>query len=551
MSRVTPELDELVDLFCEGSMSVEQAGRLEALVHESDEVGVYLRDSFEVHCELAWEFGRETTDFSPQLSADEAVLAALRAKPQWRKLGRRLRWWAVAASAIGLLFAVTLGLMSFFHPARTDNVIADVCDMRWCDESAPALNTHLSAGSKLAFQRGLLELRFRSGVRMTVQGPAEVEVQSPLSTSLVSGRLTADVPATVQGFAIQTPNCKVVDLGTRFGITCQARQTDVEVFAGSVLLRLEGPPPGAHHEQRLAANNAVRVTGVPGQDVVTAQPIAAGSRNYVQSMAGSAAMLRALEESESHLIHSYPFEGATLEERLRDRRGNLDLREVKIRDGNDGGQLVFSSSLSSGGPDPSLQVAGPFRTGVAALRSGQSRARGCGLQSNADFQPPPRMTVELLMRFAGTGKTREGFVSCALSARHNRKQCGFLLAAIRTGELAFLLDGGSEWLQSGFKFVPGRWYYVAATYNVKQADTEINAHVADLSEKRPTLKWIVRNQMVRGVPAPALLGIGEGFDGEMASAFPWAGELGSIALYDTLLERQTLESHLQALTSRD
>ena len=42
MDRLTPEFVELVDQFCEGNLSAEQAGRLEALVGESDEWRQYL-----------------------------------------------------------------------------------------------------------------------------------------------------------------------------------------------------------------------------------------------------------------------------------------------------------------------------------------------------------------------------------------------------------------------------------------------------------------------------------------------------------------------------
>ena len=53
--------------------------------------------------------------------------------------------------------------------------------------------------------------------------------------------------------------------------------------------------------------------------------------------------------------------------------------------------------------------------------------------------------------------------------------------------------------------------------------------------------------MVPGVPAPGPLGIGKGFDGQMANAYPWPGQLGLVAIYDTVFDRQSLDSHLRAL----
>ncbi len=538
MGRLTPEIEELVDQFCEGSLSAEQAGRLEALVGESDEWRQYLLESFQVHCELAWEFRRLRED-----SSQPAASGKIPGPDNSQR--KRRRAWTYAAVAAALL-VVALGLTAVFRSGRQENPlpsspaagIAQVSDVRGSDEKAPALHSFLPAGSTVAIQRGLLEMRLDGGVRMILQGPAEVELQSPAAAALRGGSLTVEVSPESRGFAVHTLNCTITDLGTRFGVACQPGQTEVEVFAGSVLLRLAGTEADAAREQRLLAESAVRVRGVPGQETVKTEAIASGSRHYVQSLAGSAAMLQALAGSDPHLIHHYPFEGATDRERLRDRRGNLDLFEVTMRDGDGGGRLAFARS----GPDPSTHVVLPFR-GEA---SGTTRGRG--LQSQAVFQPPAAMTVELLLYLSAVGKGQEGFVASAVSTRRDRHQCGFLLAAVDSGKLACLLDGGSEWLQSGFKLMPGRWYYVASTFLVKNTDTEVNAWVADLSDKSPALKWTVRNRVVPGVPAAGRLGIGKGFDGEMASAYPWSGQLGHVAIYDTILERQTLEEHLRALT---
>ena len=96
MGRLTPEIEESVDQFCEGSLSAEQAGRLEALVGESDEWRQYLLESFQVHCELAWEFRRASAAARQPVSTADAALPnpcrvdARRAKegggrmPRWR-----------------------------------------------------------------------------------------------------------------------------------------------------------------------------------------------------------------------------------------------------------------------------------------------------------------------------------------------------------------------------------------------------------------------------------------------------------------------------------
>ena len=107
----------------------------------------------------------------------------------------------------------------------------------------------------------------------------------------------------------------------------------------------------------------------------------------------------------------------------------------------------------------------------------------------------------------------------------------------------------AEWLQSGFKFNPGRWYYLATTFQVKGADTEVNAFSADLSEPGSALNWTVRNRIALGAPAAGPLGIGKGFNGQTANAYPWPGQLGLVGIYDCLLDQKTLETHRGALTA--
>ena len=160
-------------------------------------------------------------------------------------LGKRHCIWAFTAAAVALLVAVTLGLTSLYRSGLFPNGSAKIeshpsplgvarieqaKDVRWCEETAPAIDAPLAAGNKLAIQQGLLEVVFDSGVRVIVEGPAEAEVQSRSSLLLLRGKLTAEVPAGARGFAVHTPNCTVVDLGTRFGVACRAGQNGCRGF---------------------------------------------------------------------------------------------------------------------------------------------------------------------------------------------------------------------------------------------------------------------------------------------------------------------------------
>jgi hypothetical protein len=98
--------------------------------------------------------------------------------------------------------------------------------------------------------------------------------------------------------------------------------------------------------------------------------------------------------------------------------------------------------------------------------------------------------------------------------------------------------------------VPGDWYYVASTFRQQGSNTTVNTYVANLSRGEPTLHHVVQDQTAAGAPAPGRLGIGMGFDGQGANAYPWSGSLDEIAIYDAVLDRETLEEHLRNLAPR-
>ncbi len=291
MSHITSELLELTGLFCDGDMTPEQAVRLEALVAESADSRRYVVDSFRVHCELAWKLIREVEcPPEPRLSGQGDAL------PGSRLVTRRPRRWLAAAVSLALLLTVAVALTLVFG-VRRDGLqlppmhvahIGQLQDVRWIEGTAAAPAVPLPPGRKLAIQRGLLQICFDSGASIIVQGPAEIELQSANSAVLHKGSLAAKVPVEGRGFAISTPNATLVDLGTRFGVAYDpdetgTAETEVEVFAGNVVLRPSGPEFEGPPERGLVSHDAVRVRGIAGTERLRVEPMAAGSRNFVQS----------------------------------------------------------------------------------------------------------------------------------------------------------------------------------------------------------------------------------------------------------------------------
>lgn len=93
-------------------------------------------------------------------------------------------------------------------------------------------------GDVISTDGGVTNLRFNCGAEVLLKGPAELEVISPMRASLRRGTLTARVHESAHGFRIDTPNSKVIDLGTEFGLTVDGTgSTDTVVFSGKVALQ--------------------------------------------------------------------------------------------------------------------------------------------------------------------------------------------------------------------------------------------------------------------------------------------------------------------------
>lgn len=90
-------------------------------------------------------------------------------------------------------------------------------------------------GDRLRLREGSAVLTFDAGAQVTVFGPADFEITSATSIKCRRGRVTTLVDHRGKGFSIETPQAKVVDLGTQFGLQISEKgETEVVVFQGSI-----------------------------------------------------------------------------------------------------------------------------------------------------------------------------------------------------------------------------------------------------------------------------------------------------------------------------
>lgn len=119
-------------------------------------------------------------------------------------------------------------------------MLTQTVNCRW-DQSAaaPANGALLKPGDSLNLLERSALVTFTSGEKVVLQGPAELQIESPSTVALAWGALNARVPSHAVGFTVKMPLGTVVDLGTAFALRIRPDHSfNVQVFEGMVELRL-------------------------------------------------------------------------------------------------------------------------------------------------------------------------------------------------------------------------------------------------------------------------------------------------------------------------
>lgn len=155
---------------------------------------------------------------------------------------------AVAACAM-LVGIASFLLMQQWSPSKDAGHFKPIATVvksshcKWAGSTLPtAEGSRVSAGV-LELVEGLATLRFDSGAEVVLEAPATIELIDAMNCRLRRGTLVADVPPSAIGFSIDTQDAKVVDFGTRFGVsTGEDGKYMVQVLEGLVEVNHKGEP---------------------------------------------------------------------------------------------------------------------------------------------------------------------------------------------------------------------------------------------------------------------------------------------------------------------
>lgn len=272
-SGVTPELAGLVEKFYLQALSEPEIRRLNDLLRHDDKARSFLLAYGSIHARFSWEYGPTLAD-KPLAQFSRAEDEAGRPRPnrsnqeasgfnwldwfsQRRPLLVRLGWvFAVLVLVVGVWVMRTL------RPSQPESLaIVTRCLGAQTADSRGAFQTGQRLGpGRLALEAGAVEVTIRNGARILLEGPATLELLTPMRAYLQAGRAVVHVPKTAAGFVLETRDASVLDVGTEFGVKVGPdRGTEVQVYQGSVFTSAKSAGGRTNSPQRLLAGSAARI----------------------------------------------------------------------------------------------------------------------------------------------------------------------------------------------------------------------------------------------------------------------------------------------------
>jgi anti-sigma factor RsiW len=257
------DLDDLLMALADGEMSPDQRRRLMARLKDDPSAREAYAEHALLNCLLSWEALPASRDpagpsdpggpaIGPPGGRDEA------ARPPSRWPRSR---WIVSLAAAALLAALIPHLLPGIARRRRPDVppvasdreapapvvrppgvrpeeglalVVRLDSVRWeaADGPRPTEGTILAPG-RFRLLSGRASLAFYSGVTLTLEGPADVDLVSMDRVFCRRGKLRARVPRGAEGFVVASPGSAVVDLGTEFALNVEdGGKSRVRVFEG-------------------------------------------------------------------------------------------------------------------------------------------------------------------------------------------------------------------------------------------------------------------------------------------------------------------------------
>lgn len=271
----------LISHYFDGELDVEQTNRLATWIKESPENAQFFAREAMLHDRLKSEIKAGATAIEKLGSDSNPSVASNTKAPRESGLNHaksRMGFWLTLAASLLLIVGIAV-LNPWTNNSQiveqgksnqsngeqpgdlTFATISRLVNVNWAASNSKATLSQKLGPGRLAFSSGVVGLRFKDGVEVTIEGPAEFELIHANRTRLHSGLLSAVVPPGAEGFKVETSGATVTDLGTAFGIKIdELGDAEVSVFDGEVDVALND----SSKQRLLKEGEAIRIDAGEG-----------------------------------------------------------------------------------------------------------------------------------------------------------------------------------------------------------------------------------------------------------------------------------------------
>jgi ferric-dicitrate binding protein FerR (iron transport regulator) len=256
------EIERVIQRTFDGTATGDELLALRAALKSDPDVRTVYYEHAALHQSLEYRFSRSR--------GNEAVslLAKARLRSQARRSARIAVFSAAAAVVLaGLLLRMILA--PTVKPLATfESASGSIVSVSGRDD--PQASSEIGKNATVQLSQGSLELTFFHGSRALILAPARFTLHGEKLLHLHQGTAWFRVEEAGHGFQVITPELRITDLGTEFGVRSDpAIGDEVHVFKGRVIARAVS---GRAEEHALATGESRRADPIGRLEPVTSQP---------------------------------------------------------------------------------------------------------------------------------------------------------------------------------------------------------------------------------------------------------------------------------------
>ncbi|MBN2513866.1 MAG: FecR domain-containing protein [Sedimentisphaerales bacterium] len=394
--------------------------------------------------------------------------------------------------------AALILLMVYLHftPRPVQQVVGRVsqsANARWLSQYGPVSQGSDLYPGPLVLREGFAQIELNSGVRVILESPVTVDLETTSRLFLDEGRLVVNIEqSSVERFVVRTPNSTIVDYGTQFGVEVEKTgQTNTHVFKGQVELRQGSDPLKFKNKLALQAGQSGCVN--PSDELVR---IAAMPQRFISVIPAR----YELAVKKTKPLYYWRFDS--------DKGGIL---KNEMEPGVNQESRLYGSLGSTNGPDLGVKKNTALR--LTDRKEDYAILRRCTDEADS----AEAFSVAMWIRPQKTTENNNRIMFVKLFSKHDIEPAGFgnrsTIGFTKSNQFTFdvfcsakfpeqLSDeerAASSYRVASAPVQLGQWYHVVAAYtNSNQVNLYVNGQLedtsrisADVKPVSPEMIWVV------------------------------------------------------------